>query len=995
MSASLNSPLRSMFAAAIAGFAGLVTQIVWTRFAIAFFGASSTTIASVLAVSLAGLAMGSWWASRFNPRLSVRSAGRWAGSLLLIACGAIVLAVLIASRVENVLSFSDSQWMLLAKQILTHCLAIGILNFCLGAIVPLLIAATGSEKTGLLSLLYASETIGGASGALFAGFYSIQTLGLNSTLWIAAGTTVIAGALWLVRNPKASDSKTETRTEESSAGNSPANSAVAGSAVPIMIAVMLAGCASLGLEIVWQRLLVLILGTDTHSYTVVAFGYLTGLAVGAFLSGIWLRFQADRPDRSAALFTVLQMLLACATVGVLMAFCHLASGAGQRWLGEAMWGEPSPLLKRFVFCTGLLLIPTTLIGASFPVAVHAIESAGQSLSRRTGRLYACAAIGNVLGILLAGFLFVPNLGLQATVIGYGVVSMVAGGVALFQRSPTLASGKQNRWRVGFRYGLPAGLAAIAIVISGYHLSDIQPVGIAVEPPNDLKWYREGPVNTVAVLANDQDPLQRQVVVDGIIIGQSGGGVEEKQHMLAQLPFLLRQREQDHQVRCNVLTIGLGSGLLAGEVAGLSDVESIVAIELSPSVIEASKYFSDLIPADAASRLSIVQGDGIFYLRTSDTSFDAIISDGKSRPGHAGNVAFFSREYYRHAASRLAEGGVFVQWYSLEGSREELQSVLRSFADTFEHGYVALAPPDSVYLIGTSEPLGVNPIAMKQYFDRSESGSLRKSFWSSVDDIRSMGWLVANDVAEKLPDDVLPNTLRHPVLERFALDIHRQSSKDNKLANLDFLESLVADPKVARAPFVLSQDRTRESVDKATLAIIRSAKIQLKSEPYWLDQSADQFALALKELPELNRGAILANFFFLAAEKYREAGNAQGYSAAILRAAKLKPDDARLQFAAASELQRTGQLEDALSLFYRVTKLDDSKSSYFASFGIVLVQSGKFGRAQQALEKAIELDDQNANAWLGLGFLETQRGNPAAAERHYLKAQELDPRLAAP
>ena len=107
------------------------------------------------------------------------------------------------------------------------------------------------------------------------------------------------------------------------------------------------------------------------------------------------------------------------------------------------------------------------------------------------------------------------------------------------------------------------------------------------------------------------------------------------------------------------------------------------------------------------------------------------------------------------------------------------------------------------------------------------------------------------------------------------------------------------------------------------------------------------------------------------------------------------DSARLQFAAASELQRTGQLEDALSLFYRVTKLDDSKSSYFASFGIALVQSGKFGRAQQALEKAIELDDQNANAWLGLGFLETQRGNPAAAERHYLKAQELDPRLAAP
>lgn len=978
----MEQPNRKLFClralvAAVVGFAGLVVQVVWTRYAISFFGTSATTIASVLAISLCGLALGAWWASRFQGASTPqRRADRWAGLFLLLAAVSSLVAMWVASSVED-WGLSGS----IANQFLINGLAVGVLNFSLGAIVPLIIAATGSQKASWVSWLYAAETFGGGAGALFAGFYSIQNAGLSNTLLIAAASLGGIGLLWLFLGRSVGSGSQAVSRDESISESGVATQSGSGW---IMLAVLLAGCASLGLEIVWQRLLVLILGTDTHSYTVVAVGYLVGLGLGAAMSSIWLRLQTDRPDRSRFLFVCLQLLVAISSIVVLISFCYLASGPGQTWLSEPLWGEPAPVLKRFLFCTGLLLVPTTLIGASFPIAVHAIQSQGQTLSSRMGRLYACASIGNVMGILLAGFAFIPLLGLQATVVGYGLVSLIAAGLAMLQRysvGDTAAPGSRSAWV------LPIGLAIAAGVLGGYHVYEMGPVGIGDQ--DALRWYREGPVNTVAVLQNQQFPDQRKMVVDGIIIGQSGGGVEEKQHVLAHLPFLLQHQPAKHKV----LTIGLGSGLLAGEVAGFSNVESVVAVELSPAVIEGATYFSDLVDAAATQRIKVVQGDGIQYLRTSSESFDAIISDGKSRPGHAGNVAFFSRDYYQYAAQRLADSGIFVQWYSLEGSTGEFQTVLSSFADTFPHGYVALAPADSVYLVGSREPLNPSTESLQDYLQRAESASLRSHHWSTVDDLRSMSWLRAKDVASYLPDAIQPNTIRVPVLEQFALDIHRHSATANKISNLEFLESLLSgDSEIQRGLFAEDPLRNSESIDRATLAMIRSAKISLQTERNWLDRSAGEFAIALKALPGLSRGGKLAESYLVAAESFQNMGDVGGAVSSFRRAAKLNPNDAKLQHSAGVELDRAGKYELAMALYYQAAAVDKTNAQYHTSFGVSLIRIGKHDRARQSFLKAIELDSEYARAHMGLGVVESKRGNPSAAQGHFLKASMLDPTL---
>ena len=155
-----------------------------------------------------------------------------------------------------------------------------------------------------------------------------------------------------------------------------------------------------------------------------------------------------------------------------------------------------------------------------------------------------------------------------------------------------------------RLKLPHALTAMgAATVGAIFLLQSTPLGVGLLPDRyDVRWYREGPANTVTVFSEKTEPNRLKMSVDGIVIGESGGGVDEKQQMLAQLPFLLRsasrlnesssEPSQQPPTSDSVLTIGLGTGILAGQVAQIPTVATVTCVELSPAVIDASREFSD-------------------------------------------------------------------------------------------------------------------------------------------------------------------------------------------------------------------------------------------------------------------------------------------------------------------------------------------------------------------------------------------------------------------
>ena len=71
-------------------------------------------------------------------------------------------------------------------------------------------------------------------------------------------------------------------------------------------------------------------------------------------------------------------------------------------------------LARFLICFSLLLLPTTLMGATLPILAKPCVGARERVGKRIGYLYAINTVGASLGCVATGFLLVEALGVART-----------------------------------------------------------------------------------------------------------------------------------------------------------------------------------------------------------------------------------------------------------------------------------------------------------------------------------------------------------------------------------------------------------------------------------------------------------------------------------------------------------------------------------------------------------------------------------------------------
>lgn len=158
----------------------------------------------------------------------------------------------------------------------------------------------------------------------------------------------------------------------------------------IGISFALSGVAALIDQVVWQRLLFAGLGVDTASITLVVACFMLGLGCGALLGG-WL---ADHYPRQA-----------------LTVFCLAEVGVGIfAWHSPYLLRQLSDwMLDYSSFWIGLanflvLLIPTSMMGATLPVLISFLTRKWHHVGSATGHLYAVNTLGAALGAWLSGFL---------------------------------------------------------------------------------------------------------------------------------------------------------------------------------------------------------------------------------------------------------------------------------------------------------------------------------------------------------------------------------------------------------------------------------------------------------------------------------------------------------------------------------------------------------------------------------------------------------------
>ncbi len=173
----------------------------------------------------------------------------------------------------------------------------------------------------------------------------------------------------------------------------------------ILLLFALSGLTGLVYEVVWRRMLFVVLGGSIYATAAVLSAFMGGLFLGSVVVGRW----ADRwrnPLRGYGLFEIL-------IGGVALVF-PLASRwlvSLQRYIYPSLGNATFVLIVlRFVGSFILLLIPTFLMGGTFPLLSKFYLRNRAPVGKGIGRLYSVNTGGAVLGTVLAGFFLVKTFG---------------------------------------------------------------------------------------------------------------------------------------------------------------------------------------------------------------------------------------------------------------------------------------------------------------------------------------------------------------------------------------------------------------------------------------------------------------------------------------------------------------------------------------------------------------------------------------------------------
>ena len=171
------------------------------------------------------------------------------------------------------------------------------------------------------------------------------------------------------------------------------------------------GCSSLISEITWNRMLVLIVGNTVAATSMILVAFMGGLALGSYWGG--RTFSKRQP--SVLPYVVLELCIGLYVLFSPLLFQPLSNLFAV--LAPSFAGSTILPLTRFLIAFVSLFAPAFLMGATFP-AIIAGTALGSSKERasRTGYLYSINTLGAALGCLGAGYLLLPRLGAQLTLV---------------------------------------------------------------------------------------------------------------------------------------------------------------------------------------------------------------------------------------------------------------------------------------------------------------------------------------------------------------------------------------------------------------------------------------------------------------------------------------------------------------------------------------------------------------------------------------------------
>jgi spermidine synthase len=655
--------LLLLFAAS--GCSALIYEIVWYQLLQLVIGSTAVSLGVLLAAFMGGLCLGSLGLPRMARARQMHPLRVYALLELGIgACGILALVVIpLLDRVYIAAVGHGMPAILFRAVICAICLMPP--TILMGASLPA--AARWVESTGegvsWLGILYGGNTAGAVFGCLLAGFYLLRVFDLTVATLVAAAINGVVGltALTLIK-------KTAAPRQRQDALPAPALGPW-----PIYVTIAISGATALGAEVVWTRLLSLLLGATVYTFSIILAVFLAGIGIGSAAASVLLRGSV----RPRVAIGVCQLLLAGAVAWTAL----MLSDYLPFWpVNPLLSTSPAFTFQIDLARTLWTVFPATLLwGASFPFALAAVCARGEDQGRMVGGIYAANTGGAIVGALAFSLVLIPWIGTKGCEQALIMLSAIS---AVFALAQVL---KQS--------GMAGtiGLAA-ALALCGWLSSKVSDV-----PGNLIAYGRRILVNAnSSKILYTGEGINSSIAIsqwnDGALQFHVSGKVEAStepydmrlQRMLGDLPALFHQGEPH-----SVLIVGFGAGVTAGSFVPFPGIQRIVICEMEPLIPPiATEYFGkENYNVMHDPRVQIVYDDARHFVLTTNEKFDIITSD-PIHPWVKGSATLYSKEYFELVKQHLNPGGIVTQWVPLyETDAGTVKSELATFFDAFPNGSV--------------------------------------------------------------------------------------------------------------------------------------------------------------------------------------------------------------------------------------------------------------------------------------------------------------------
>lgn len=682
------------------GCSALIYEVAWYQYLQLAIGSTSVSLGILLATFMGGLCIG----SIFFPKLNLT------GKHPLRVYSAIELGIgILGVAVTAAMPFISYVYVAGASSGMPGMLLRGVVaavamlpsTILMGASLPSVARYVESTAKGVArwAWLYGFNTAGAVAGCLLAGFYLLRLYDMKTAAWTAAGINIVVAAVsWLLGS-----GQHEATPQE----DEPAGSGGSSGLSTVYLVTAISGACAMGAEVIWTRLLSMLMLGTVYVFSIILAVFLIGLAVGgAAAARITRRTLARTALGWSQFLIVLGMLWTAWMIATKIPFwVDAATTTNDPWTMSLLD------LKRAVWA----VLPASLCwGAAFPLAcAAAVSSERDDAALVTGRVYAANTLGAIIGALSVSLVLVPAIGTQQSARVLMLLAAIGGLVALWPRAK-----------------MPAGVAAVASLMlaiavpatPGELIAYGRRMGENAGQSKVLKVV-EGINSSVAITKWGEATY---VNVNGHVEATTERFDMKLQRMVGHLPTLLHPNPK------SVLGIGFGAGVTAGTFTRYPGIEHITICEIEPVIPPTSTEF--FAEADYAvfrnPKTHVVFDDARHYLLTTNDKFDVIASDPLD-VFVKGTAALYSREYFESVKHHLNPGGYFSLYVPLyETDTPTIRSEIETFFAAFPNATLWANTRDGqgydMVFMGQAEPLKINVDEIAARLDRPDYGPVKES-----------------------------------------------------------------------------------------------------------------------------------------------------------------------------------------------------------------------------------------------------------------------------